>query len=58
MVAYTEGSSKCTDEIATLKKELKKCHEKIEGLSTKLELYLSPFCDLKAFIRVYQTLKF
>ena len=42
MLVYADGSCKCADEIATLKKELQKCHEKIQELS---ELHLPPFCE-------------
>ena len=45
MLAYSDGSCKCADEIVKLKEELQKCHEKIQELSTKLELHLPPFCE-------------
>ena len=41
----TEGSCQCADEVTRLKKELQKCHEIIQELSSKLELHLPPFCE-------------
>ena len=45
MLTYADGHCKCADEVVKLNKELKKCHETIQGLTAKLELYLLPFCE-------------